>query len=297
MAGLYFSICLVEALSKGKALPSTYKALGLAALLGFSFGLAVLLRPLFLLILPFVLLWVWYSVHHQKRLSSIPFIILTVGIIVVMILPFTLYNYLRFDRFVLLNTNSGYAFFWGNHPVHGTHFYPLLPSELGSYQDLIPKELLSLDEAALEKELMNRGVQFVFDDPLRIILLSFSRIPEYIKFWPSSDSGLLSNIARVTSFGLLWPFMLIGVLYTLFWRRPKPKLDSPIAMLLMYVLIYSVIHILTWTLIRYRLPVDAVMLIFAAYSFVVGLNLVGKRFPSVRIVLNELGTEVTHRNI
>jgi hypothetical protein len=33
-------------------------------------------------------------------------------------------------------------------------------------------------------------------------------------------------------------------------------------------LIYAAIHILTWTLIRYRLPIDAVTTIFAALIFV-----------------------------
>ncbi len=94
-----------------------------------------------------------------------------------MILPFTAYNYARFGRFVLLNTNSGYAFFWGNHPIYGTHFVPILTPEMGSYQDLIPPEVRNLDEAALDQELMRRGLQFVIDDPGRYLLLSLSRIP------------------------------------------------------------------------------------------------------------------------
>ena len=32
------------------------------------------------------------------------------------------------------------------------------------------------------------------------------------------------------------------------------------------MLVYSGIHILTWTLIRYRIPVDVILVIFAGYG-------------------------------
>jgi hypothetical protein len=123
-------------------------------------------------------------------------------VVLSLILPFTLYNYIRFERFVLLNTNAGFAFYWANHPIYGTHFVPILPYKWGTYQDLIPKELLSLDEAALDQALLGLGIQFVLDDPVRYLLLSISRIPPYFMFWPSSDSVMISNLTRVFSFGL-----------------------------------------------------------------------------------------------
>jgi hypothetical protein len=86
---------------------------------------------------------------------------------------------------------------------------------MGSYQDLIPPEVRNRDEAALDQELMRRGLQFVIDDPGRYLLLSISRIPAYFMFWPSTDAGLISNLSRVLSFGLLWPFMLYGLVRSL----------------------------------------------------------------------------------
>jgi hypothetical protein len=37
-----------------------------------------------------------------------------------------------------------------------------------------------------------------------------------------------------------------------------------VALLLLFVLFYSLLHILTWAMTRYRLPVDAALLPFAA---------------------------------
>jgi hypothetical protein len=39
------------------------------------------------------------------------------------------------------------------------------------------------------------------------------------------------------------------------------------ALLILFLIVYSGLHILTWAGIRYRLPVDPVLVIFAAYGF------------------------------
>jgi hypothetical protein len=235
----------------------------LAIALGLTLGGAILLRQLFLLMTPFILLWVWWA--NRRRLILPLFV--TGVMILVMIIPFTIYNYQRFQRFVLLNTNAGYAFFWSNHPIYGTHFVPILPPEMGSYVDLIPAELLSLDEAALDQALLGRGIQFIVDDPGRFFLLSLSRIPPYFMFWPSRDSSQISNLSRVTSFGLFLPFMLYGLIRSVLDRR-KYESTRPMSLLYLFMGVYALIHVLTWTLIRYRLPIDAILVIFAGLALV-----------------------------
>jgi 4-amino-4-deoxy-L-arabinose transferase-like glycosyltransferase len=246
------------------------KDLLLGILLGLSLAATVLFRQIFLLFLPFLFPWMWWV--RRKRSGSAPLLplLIAIGILFLAILPFTVYNYARFHRFVLLNTNAGYAFFFGNHPIYGTRFIPILSDETGGYQALIPDELIGLDEAALEQELMRRGIGFVQDDLIRYLRLSLSRIPVYFMFWPSRDSGLVSNLARVTSFGLLWPFMLYGVVLS-FLIRPwslSRLIRAPAFLLQMFIVIYTAIHVLTWTLVRYRIPVDALLVIFAGLAIV-----------------------------
>jgi 4-amino-4-deoxy-L-arabinose transferase-like glycosyltransferase len=264
---LYVSIRIVKIIAADLEAERFFDRYKLALALGISLGATVLLRQLFLLFIPFLFLWIWLSVDRSKRRAVISHFFISSIIVGAMILPFTLYNYQRFNRFVLLNTNSGYAFFWGNHPIYGSHFIPILPEEMGSYQDLIPAELLHLDEAALDQALLREGLRFIVEDPVRIILLSFSRIPAYFMFWPSHDSGLVSNVARVSGFGLFLPLMLFGIVRSLSNRKHKLAISSPEVLLLLFALIYTGIHLLTWALIRYRLPVDAVLVIFAGLAF------------------------------
>lgn len=261
--------------------PSPRSNWGLWLELGLAVGVTVLLRQLYLLIVPFLLLWLWWSclpsrrwsVRTQWRVRYMPLAAgstLALAIVAALILPWTVRNYRAFDTFVPLNTNSGYAFFWGNHPIYGTHFVGILPADGPSYYNLIPPELLHLNEAELDKALLQRGLAFVRDDPGRYLLLSLSRTREYFKFWPSSESSTISNISRLGSFGLLLPFMLYGlrVSVTLVKNNRGAYQQSAIVLLWLFMAVYTGIHLMTWALIRYRLPVDAVLLLFAALGIV-----------------------------
>ncbi len=247
--------------------------------LGLAMGVAILLRQLFMLVVPLVLVWLWALVYrHQRSLALSRDLLLRFGSVVavlaLMILPWTARNYSAFGRLVPLNTNSGYAFFWANHPVHGASFLSILPAGGPSYEALIPSELRGLDEAALDQALLRRGLAFVVEDPWRYARLSLSRVKDYFMFWPSSDSSPLSNVERVGFFGLFLPFMLYGLAKA--WpasqagggrREPPGSWLTPqagLALLAAFAALYTAIHLLSWALIRYRLPVDAVLIIFAA---------------------------------
>jgi hypothetical protein len=250
------------------------------ALLGLAMGITVLLRQLFLLFLPFLLLWLWWA--KRPRLTSF---ILPVALVILMVAPWTIRNYVAFDQIVPLNTNSGFAFFWGNHPRYGTKFIPILPS--GEYYRMIPQELQAqgLNEAEMDSALLSEAFKIIAADPGRYFLLSLSRFPTYFKFWPSGESGMVSNISRVGSFGLFLPFMLYGLFLS--FKRSDGSLGrwlaSPFTLLYLFVLVYTGIHILTWTLIRYRLPVDAIMVIFAGYGLVDIVERVMARRQAARV--------------
>ena len=90
-------------------------------------------------------------------------------------------------------------------------------------------------------------------------MLSLDRIGIFFNFWFSDESSLSSNLMRVFSFGLYLPFFIAGlVLSVRSWRR--------CSLIYAFVLIFSALHILTWASIRYRLPVDAVLIPFAGLA-------------------------------
>jgi hypothetical protein len=261
LAALYFAVGL-SGRPPGEESPAPSRTawdLGL----GLSLAAAVLLRQVIVVFIPILLAWLIVASRGRVPLGRSLRSAATAGaVLVVCILPFTLYSSARFGRFVPLNTNAGFAFFWANHPIHGTSFQSILTQ--ANYGELLPPELRSLDEAALDRALLGRGLGFVLDDPVRYLRLSLSRVADYFMFWPTAESSLVSNVSRVASFGWLWPFMLVGAVQAL--RRGGSLLRaaaSPAGLLTLFAFVYTSIHLLSWALVRYRLPVDAALLVFA----------------------------------
>jgi peptidoglycan/LPS O-acetylase OafA/YrhL len=124
-----------------------------------------------------------------------------------------------------------------------------------------------MNEAELDRELLRRGIGFVTDDPIRYAHLSIDRTKEYFKFWPTADSSALSNAVRVLSFGLLAPFLVGGVILAIVRQRSEDPPRGAVLLLLVAGL-YTLLHLLTWSLVRYRLPVDAITMPLAAYCVV-----------------------------
>ncbi len=245
-------------------------------LFGVSLGVTALLRQVFLLFAPFLFAWILLTVFLRRGNTSIvqalrqPFFGLFASglIMLAFIIPITLFNYQQFDHFVLLNTNSGYALFWGNHPVHEYRFVPIFTPDMPTYQELIPQELLHLNEAQLDSALRELGASFMRENPQRYLMLCLTRIPAYFQFGYSAQSSMLSNIVRIASLGVALPFMLFGLFK---WGRGKVQARSKqwdASLLVLFAFIYTLAHIMTWALVRYRLPVDAVLLQFAAFALV-----------------------------
>jgi 4-amino-4-deoxy-L-arabinose transferase-like glycosyltransferase len=223
------------------------------ALLGLTLGVAGLLRQTVLLFVPFLLLWLFWEL--KKSGVHWWYFAVPIVIIVLLIAPWTIRNYVVYHQFLPLNSNAGYALYASNHPHLGTHW---------SNDNIVvpvPEELAGQNEAELNRALTRKGLEFILVDPGRYMRLTLDKTLEYFKFWPSSDSSRISNLNRVFSFGLYLPFMLLG-LYLSFsrWRSFVP--------LYLFIVIHTTIHLLSWPSLRYRLPVDAVLMVFAGITII-----------------------------
>ena len=52
------------------------------------------------------------------------------------------------------------------------------------------------------------------------------------------------------------------------WRGENLQQRAYLGLLYLFMVIYTLIHLLSWALIRYRLPVDAILILFAALGLV-----------------------------
>jgi hypothetical protein len=265
MTETFFITALLWALERAMALADTPTIKnGLA--LGVGLAAATLLRQSVLPGIAVIVFWLLWAAWRANRLRrALGAIVVSGAVLVVAMAPFTARNYRVFGEFLLLNSNAGYAMYSAQHPMHGASFQAFEAAPL-------PVDLPLGNEAQLDRDLMKRGVAFVLADPGRYLLLSLSRVPVYFEFWPSRETSFINNIGRVGSFGIFLPFMLYGIWVTLRISGPGVTkgrggfLAQPVALLIGFMAFYSVLHIFTWAMPRYRLPVDAAALPFAAIA-------------------------------
>ena len=216
--------------------------------MGAALSVAVLLRMAVVFFLPFLFGWIMLR-QPKKRV----YVLIPISLIILSVLPFTIHNYNLWGQFLLLESQFGHVFWNGNHPGQKGSFssYNVFP---------IPEDVLATrNDAEITNRLLRLGVQNVLDDPRHFFVLTLSRLQEFFKFWPTSDSTTLANLLRVVSFGIMWPFAVAG----LWLQRKSLSLFFP---LILFMIIHTGIYSISWTMIRYRIPLDAVLIPFAAYA-------------------------------
>ena len=241
-------------------------------LLGIILGLTGLLRQTILLWVPFLYGWLAWRLGRSSLIQTLKGLALSTVVVVLVILPWTVRNYLVYHAFLPLNSNVGYAFYSANHPYHGVHFDQ-------DYAAPLPEDLMGkgMNEAQWNNVLTKRGLQFILDDPRRYILLSLDRVRVFFNFWFSADSSLSSNLMRVLSFGLYLPLFVAGLYLSRHeWRR--------CSLIYLFVIVFSGLHIMTWASNRYRLPVDAALMPFAGLAVIRGADLLTKKSRRHKVV-------------
>ena len=245
MTQAFFILAVLTAVDRSLAIVEQPTGAAWAAL-GLSLGVGTLLRQSLLLFAPLLVGWLLWSTRGRGRRRDAA---LAVALIAFCVLPWTARNYAAFGDFLLLNSNGGYFLYASNHPDQGTDFDPtrVFP---------VPEALRGESEPAVDRALFRAAVGFIAADPVRFLRLSWSRVGHYFWVLPSAASPPLGNLARLCSFTLYLPFMLYGLVLS----RHRWRLCVP---LYLYLLVDTVLHLSSWAAPRYRLPSDALLMVFA----------------------------------
>ena len=127
---------------------------------GVALGLAVMVRPISLAILP-VVAAVWWFAAHDWRKAVRPVLVLTLAV-VACIVPWTIRNAIRMDAFIPISTNTGENLCIGHGPGATGSFTP---------RQACRTERTALEgpagEVAADREKVRAGIQGVLDAPGR----------------------------------------------------------------------------------------------------------------------------------
>ncbi len=260
------------------------------SLAGLLLGYAVLTRPLAVYFVPCLALLVLVAARRRPRFATAGALLFFVAA-VVPVAPWTARNWFVHDRFVLVATNGG-STFWGatnqlvldDESLRGGWVTTSAMLEQKAQVMALPDEV---DRDRLEWQF---GRQFLADNPLALPRLLAYR---FLAFWTpfSRTPHALFNWVVGLSYGLLLPFMLLGLLRLTREKSPATRgLDASTARTGASALVLTALLTLAGSLVfygsgRFRSVIEPLLLILAASALLQAARRARELLPREKIRL------------
>jgi 4-amino-4-deoxy-L-arabinose transferase-like glycosyltransferase len=254
---------------------------------GIVIGITILCRPIFLAFIPFAFIFVIFS-SRGEILHRVAYGALLLLITFLTIFPWTLRNYVQYERPILVSTGGGLFLWRGNNeltrgdtadrylmPGFGetwtTRLEKLEPDHrraLTQKYDKVQQDLQSIGSIDHDKYLQKLAFAFIIQHPGRSLELFIQKLHTlYAPFSRVQDENrdIISKKKRLILAAIFYPMLLLGLfgmLNSLRTLRQHFVLYLPIVAL---TLVYGVLTAAT----RFRLPIDPYIIIFASSGIIV----------------------------
>jgi hypothetical protein len=189
-------------------------------------------------------IWLWVACAKQGPVPTLRWLA-SVAVCVVVLLPWTIRNYVTFHRLIPVRDNLGMELWIGNHEGV-THLYDFR----GGFPLIDPGEYNRLGEVPFMEAKREVALAFIRQHPGSFLRLCGQR---QVDFWtvPKSSAWWMVSLAAWLGLTLL------------VWQKGFDALPEAIV-LIVFPLIYYITH--TWS--TYRHPIEPVMILLAAYAVV-----------------------------
>jgi 4-amino-4-deoxy-L-arabinose transferase-like glycosyltransferase len=256
MAGLFFALIFWATLVLAEQ-QTTWAWAGYGAL----WAIGVLINPSMLSVFPFLLGWVIWETRRDGA-PWFKFAAATVLVFAIGLVPWTVRNYLVFGKIIVLRSNFGLELWLGNNAAVPDNWSPWMhpndsAEEAAKYQ--------RMGEIAYMAEKQQLAIAFMRAHPADTVRFIYHRfVDNWIAVNDSpldswSNSPLYVKLFMVLNVSLAL-FTLLGALFA--YRAKHPD-ALPYAMVL---LIFPLIFYLTHASLRYRFPMDPIMMVLSAYG-------------------------------
>ncbi len=230
-------------------------------LYGLLWGFALLTNPAVAVLFPVLLAWAAYrSRGFNRAANSVVRPLLAAAIAVLCCVPWTIRNYLQFHKFIPLRSNFAFELYIGNNENYDEQ-HRFRPGVITQEREIL--RYVGMGETAFMKEEKRKAVSFIVANPRIEAWLITQR---FVDFWTGTatplaafrqaDSLWLRLILVCNDIAPLCAFLGIIVLIATKNSYAWPLISIPV----LFPLLYYVTH----TSLRYRHPIDPVVLLLAA---------------------------------
>lgn len=224
--------------------------------------------PRYLFYLPFLISL--FIIYQPIRIGLKKYFIF-IGITILLMIPWTIRNYIAYDGFVLINKRTLDL----TNPNASIRLQPLKMEEITpttGYPTEEEREIIinggnPNNRSPEEVKAIKKGVRA----PNSLINRRLWNLKEQWRVWKFSGSyrpwgdfrgawSLKHNVSSSICYGSLLPFMVFSIFYLI---RKKEKI---VWFLLFPPIIQTILHVLMWGKDRYRIPIDSFVIILGVYG-------------------------------
>lgn len=269
---LYFFLLAAALLALVAAAADRFR-FGKICLAGALFGLAALVRPT---ALPVVIglagaIFVAALVRRRSRRQWRPALVF-VAVCLLVMLPWGLRNQVVLGSFTLLSTEGGHVFWLGNNPAYDLFEHPDF-ARFGGYTIMfepppeLAAELNGKSEAERGRIYARHARSHIFADPAAFFVRGLHK--NWNMWRPGfAGSSWRNRLVSLTFYPVLLLLFLAGVVLAA-RRAGKELLDpaaAPAGLLLTFLLVHLAMHSVITGEIRFRVPLWAAIIPFAALA-------------------------------
>ncbi len=215
---------------------------------GLLLGVLILTVPTTLVVLPLLVVWLWFDRRPLLRNLTI-----LIACAILVIIPWTVRNYVVFDTFVVISSNSGLNLLLGN----SEHTSP----NSGVNVDVSQYEVITKHMNEIERDTFyrNAALDYIRGHKIRTVTLYLQKFVNYFNIrndlWTTSEASRFNDLVVLMTYG---PLLLVTIArITLTKRIPLSNIE--LLLLLLYVA-NGLFAALFFTRIRFRLPFDLLLI-------------------------------------
>lgn len=236
--------------------------------------ISILHRPTLDLLAPILIFVFSYYVHKLHIKASIANVLKYFVVYILFMTPWWFHQFNKYNQFVRLNLGDGIVWFSGNNPDNHSG-----GGVIGSIKgDDMNLTLFSSIANPIEKNDAMKQAAFTFiqKNPKRFLELTTIKFIRFWRLWPYAPEyeSPLYIIMSLASYGII---LLLNIIFLIQYGRSYFRIISPILLLIFY---FTVVHMILIASIRYRLPLEPFLIIFASAVAIHGLQKIHGRQES-----------------
>jgi len=178
-------------------------------------------------------------------------------IFIIFLSPWWLFNYSKYNKFVLTNIGTGEVLYLGNNEKNKTGGNNMgVDADFKKYNDGKFKNKLDRDKALLKD-----SIKFILDNPKQFLELSLKK---FIRFWnifPNNKKLNENTLFKYIIFLSYTPILIMSAL----WALKNPKFIKKITPMILFILYTTLIHVVSISSIRYRFPIEPILIILSSH--------------------------------